>query len=226
MNEIPPWLRTLPLLVAMAFGILMPFAMVGVAVYFLKRRKANVESELTRLADSLGGRLQSSPLNALPVSRGKFKVQGRHGGMSYALTYRSGREMAAPLLILTIPVKPPFRLTLRKESLDTRLSKRIGMASELVTGIDDFDDEYFIQTSDEVACRKFLSVSEHRDAIRAIHQLGFQFTFDRRVIRASRPVRGSLDHDDMNIAESSEVAGLLNAVACLVAGLQRPTDAS
>jgi hypothetical protein len=219
MNDLPRWVSFLPILIAMAIGVCTPFVMLGVALFFVRRRKLNAETNFTQLAASLGGRLHSSALNALPISTGQFNIRGRHHGVPYQLTYSGGdRYNRMPRIKLVIPVKPSFTLSLRKEDFDTRLSKQIGMATELEIGVPDFDAEYYIRTNDPTNCRNFLLIPKHRKAIRHIHRTGFMLAFTRKHILLSKYACAGFS-PGTKIIEESDAKELLDAVVVLVKGL-------
>lgn len=220
MNDGSDWIKFIPILFVMAIGICTPFVIVIVALVFVRRRKINAATSFSALADSLGGRLHSSPLNVLPMGTGRFTIQGQHHGIPYRLSFSGGGgHQPMPYITLVVPVRPSFTLSLRKENLDTRLSKRIGIASELEIGVPDFDAEYYIRTNDPTSCREYLSQANHREAIKEIHRLGFVLAFTRKHILL-RKNTGPGYSPDTNIVEETEIRDALNAVTTLVQGWQ------
>ncbi|HUT00162.1 MAG TPA: hypothetical protein VMY59_07595 [Candidatus Thermoplasmatota archaeon] len=59
---------------------------------------------------------------------------------------------------VTLHTPVPQDLTIQKESVGTRLGKKLG-ASDVELGIDDFDREYQIKTQDELFARNLLNFS-------------------------------------------------------------------
>lgn len=220
MNDLPNWIRFIPIILAMIFGICMPFAIFIVAIVFINRRKKNVAKNFEILAEALGGQLHRSSLNGLPIATGRFTIEGHYHGLPYQLQYRGGSKYTTPHLTLVVPIVPLFTLTLRNENLDTKLSKQIGMASELEIGLPEFDNEYFIQTNDPTHCRKFLRVPEHRAAIDNIRHSKFTMAFTRQQIQLTKPVATAFS-DEKSVADATEIQHLLDDLHVLATGLKR-----
>jgi len=214
----------LPIVFVIVMGLFTMLAMLAipiVALVLVGRKRKVIDQRITQLADSLGGRKHASALNALPASTGRYSIQGCHQGVSYQLNYRGFRDSRAARVTLVIPLTPMFTLSLQKENWDTKLSKRIGMATELEIGVPDFDEEFFIRTNDPMTCRNYLSAPDRRAAIRHIDRAGFRLTFTRKNIQIEKHIQPAEFSGNTKIVETSELKGLLDAVVVLVRGLGR-----
>ena len=224
MNDQPHWISFLPIVFVMVMSLFTMLAMLAIPIVvfvLVGRKKKVIDQRFTQLAESLGGRKLASSLNALPVSTGKYSIQGCHQGVSYQLNYRGFRKSQPACVTLVIPVTPMFTLSLQKENWDTKLSKQIGMATELEIGDPDFDAEFFIRTNDPMSCRNYLFVPERRAAIRHIHHAGFMLTFTRKHILVVKYMPAPEFSGNTEIVETSELKGILDAVVVLVRGLGR-----
>jgi hypothetical protein len=220
MNDAPHWISFLPIIFVILSGFCMLFALMAIPIIVFVvhgRKKKAAAKHFTQLADSFGTRMHCSYLT------NTYSMQGSHHDVPYELRYYGGGNPqqggSSGSITISVPVKPLFTLSLRKEDFDTKLSKKIGMATELEIGVPDFDAEFFIRTNDPTNCRLFLSVPKHRAAIRHIYQQGYTLAFTRRRIELRKGVKALLFADN-DIVEASETKGVLNAVVVLVRGLQ------
>lgn len=218
MNDAPNWISFLPTILALVLSLCAMLALLAIPIIVFVvhgHKKKSAANRFAQLAASFGGRAHRSFFN------NTYSVQGRHHGVPYELMYYGGKMKGGvrpAAITIVVPVKPLFTLSLRKEDLDTKLSKKIGMAIELEIGVPDFDDEFFIRTNDPTSCRSFLSVPKHRTAIRHIYQQGYALAFTRKRIELRKAVK-ELWFADKDIVGESETKGVLDAVVALVKGL-------
>lgn len=98
---------------------------------------------------------------------------GRVDSVEYRYRYYPGSKNSPSSFRVDIdaPSEKSFKVT-REGGFD-RLSKRVGISTEIQTGDQDFDENFYITTNDNEFIQFFFSASAKRQAVRNIFNAGF-----------------------------------------------------
>ncbi len=189
------------------------FIVLLIIVFVRSSMNKRVKEVFDKVALALGAQVGRS-------SFGTPRVEGHYQDVGFRVLYEHGMQNSPAVLRVRILKAPGFALGFRREGLDTKLSKRIGLMKDLKIGVPDFDDEFFIETSDRTRCLAYLSGSENRDSIRRIYGLGWRARFDKDWLELSkslRPTKG-LTFDPTSLLEREKIVDLVQEGALLSRG--------
>lgn len=158
-------LSTLPFIIVLLIA--------GSLVWWLLRCHKKVHQRFEKIAVAINCTVKTSFLR-FP------EIQGDYQTIPFRIKYRGRGQYSPPQIRLVMLRKPPFKLSLTKESLGTKISKKIGLAKELQTGISNFDEEFFIQSNNKSRCLSYLSMDSVRDAIKNIYDKNWRLRFTRK----------------------------------------------
>jgi hypothetical protein len=198
-----------------------PFAVVVAAVFiggfFVVNR--GVKRKFLEIAPLVNGRVETSVF-------GTPRVQGIYGDTPFGIRYERGSRSSPAKVVVELHRGVPFKLLLRKESLDTRLSKKLGLLKEMQLGIPDFDESVFIQTDDAARTQAFLGDHGTREVIKEIHDRGCSLGFTAERIQLTRPLRAKsgIVFLSYNLIGAQEVVELLGKLHLLAGRLDSPLD--
>ncbi len=132
------------------------------------------------------------------------KGEGKIGDIKYKIYYFGGSKNSQPYFSISlsgdIPVKSKgFYLT--KETSFDRFFKKLGLVSEIQTGDEEFDNLFFINSSDDIFTKMFLSNPKNRDLIKEIYKLGYNQIFiqNKKIEVRAKPVSKDIKADKASV---------------------------
>jgi hypothetical protein len=99
--------------------------------------------------------------------------ENTHEDITYAYKHFRGTDKAPPYFSITIPCTSTGDFTITRESKFDRFFKRLGVCVEINTHDPSFDNTFYISTNTVPFARQYLERGEHRRAIQALFDLGF-----------------------------------------------------
>jgi len=192
---------------------LVPFIIVlliaGSLVWWLLRGHKKIGQRFKKIANTINGTVKTSLLR-FP------EIQGDYQTIPFKIKYRGRGQYSPPQIRLVMLRKPPFKLSLTKENLGTKVSKKIGLAKELQTGISDFDEEFFIQSDNKSRVLSYLSRDNIQETIKNIYDKGWRLSFTKKHFELEK----DLDKDYSFQIGGEEIATLLKAMDLLIRNLE------
>jgi len=195
-------------------GVLVAFGMVFL---ILKSTTKGVKERFESIANSVNGELK-------PSRFGVPQIQGNYEDIPFRIKYEHGSQGSPSRIRIEVLQKPPFELSLRRESADTKISKKIGIAKEMQIGIPDFDEQFFIQTNDKIRCQGYLGDSKIRETIKSIFERGGYIRFTRDKVEFSKPLtpasKGTVSKhmfikSPQTMIDEEEIVGFLKEISFL-----------
>ncbi len=184
--------------------IVLLFVAGAIALIILKIVNKGLKEKFRNMADLTGGIVQMSVF-------GTPRVEGSYEGIPFRILFERGGQYMPSYIRIRMLEGPGFGMILRQESMDTRVSKKIGLAKEAKIGIPNFDDKFFIQTNDKIKCKDYLSSDKRRDFIMSILDKGYTMKIELDMIQVSKSLRPkgvkiSLPH---SLIDEQEIINLL-----------------
>jgi len=195
-------------------GVLVAFGMVFL---ILKSVTKGIKEKFETIANSINAELKPSPF-------GVPQIQGNYEGSPFRIKYEHGSKGSPSRIRIEILQKPPFELSLRTESADTKISKKIGLAKEMQIGVPDFDEQFFIKSNDKVRCQSYLGDSKVRETIKSIFERGGHIRFTKDKVEFSKPLTPSSKETTskpifinmpQTMIDEDEVVGFLKEISFL-----------
>jgi hypothetical protein len=158
---------------------------------------------------------------------GEYKnrtVTGNFLGHPSELFFLEGDNNSYPRLLITIERGSPVSMSIRKEKLADRVSKKVGLVVEPRTGDEAFDNEYFIESDAPGQAKAFLRYVENRMSIAAIFsnkgvnaisigENSIRVTIDN-CVPVSKKINGAIAKDILtNMNRMGDAAGAVEPAA-------------
>lgn len=150
----------------------------------------------------------SKYLNATTKKKFIFNqiIEDQFNNIPYVIKYLLNRYSSA--FQIEFHVKPPFKLSIRKENIDTRISKKIGLVKEIKINVPDFDNKYLILSDDKMLSEQYLYNPRIREIIEYIDSKGWNMRFKKTHVYLEKEIK----HNEQLVISGAEVKEILENV--------------
>ncbi len=148
-------------------------------IFFLRTGRKRADA-LGKLSQYVKGTLSKNIL--FPSFSGEYE------GFPFAVTLLSGGEDSPPILNICLIKTSNFQLKVYKESVFSKIGKKLGLVHEIKTGEEAFDREFLVFSNKPNQVMSYLNNPTAKNAIREIFRKGFQsLVIDGKKILVSKP---------------------------------------
>jgi hypothetical protein len=114
---------------------------------------------------------------------GHTTLKGVYNGVDVLITYYPGSKHSRRYFGIELDIQSMFDIRISKENFMHKLGKKTGLAKEIETGDQQFDEKYFLKASNSYNAELFMRKSQVRQAVTSIVDTGFSIDMDNRKIK-------------------------------------------